>query len=70
VQGWVKRTLLNAQQFIGCSLDVEDNPVPVKGAHLRKRLENQKTEGTQKIISGHMQLSPGSTDERRIYIDK
>jgi hypothetical protein len=49
---------------------VEDNSVPVKRARLRKRLENQKAEGTQKIISGHMQLSPRNTDERRIYIDK
>jgi hypothetical protein len=49
---------------------VEDNAVPVERARLRKRFENQKAEGTQKIISGHMQISPAGVDERRISIEK
>jgi len=49
---------------------VEDNSVPVERARLRKRFEDQKAEGTQKIISGHVQLSPASVDERRVPIEK
>jgi hypothetical protein len=49
---------------------MEDNTVPVEGARLRKRFENQKTKGTQKIISGHVQLSPRSVNERRVSIEE
>jgi hypothetical protein len=65
----LERTLLDTEQFVRSFLDAHDISVPMERGRLRKRLENLKAERTQKVVSGHLRLSPASVLRRSISIE-
>ena len=54
MEGWIERAFLDAEEVVGGALNVEDNPVAVKGAILIERLEDEKVERSLKVVFRHL----------------
>jgi hypothetical protein len=57
VKSWIDGALFHLKQFVGCSLNMESNPVTVQFASLRECFENEEVKATLEIVSRHS-LSP------------
>ena len=58
MEGRIEGTFFDAQQLLGCALNVEDDAVAMQGAGLGKRFKNEQVQGSLEIVFGHGRMDP------------
>lgn len=74
MQGWVVRSFLNAEEFAGRLLDVEDHAVAMELLGVRQRFEDEKIECSLQIVFGHFKsldnLATGKITPRSLGVSR